>query len=191
MKITPIFEGDIKPEDCTLWAVTYLEMGEDAPNIFVSLFDMWHNTEYLRKFFTPKVDDLDLTWRGMKVEEAIDRIEDEADDFSEELKDTETKAAGYEDKTMDDVFEHLHAEEFRFRGRNKDHRKARPNLHDSALRIYAIRLEDGCFIVTGGGIKLAAKMKDAELEIELDRIERVQDYLKREGITDKMGLVDI
>ena len=154
-------------------------MGEDSPNVFVSLFDLWHNPEYLRAFFTTKVDDLANTWKGMTVEQAIDRIEDEADDFSEELKDIETKADGYEDKSLDDVFEHLHNEEFRFRGRNKDHRKARPDLNDSALRIYAIRLEDGSFIVTGGGIKLAAKMKDADLEIEIDKIKRVQDYLAR------------
>jgi hypothetical protein len=191
MKISPIFEGDIKPEVCNLWAVTYPEMGEDSPNIFVSLFDSWHNTEYLRAFFTPRMGGLANTWKGMTVEQAIDRIEDEADDFSEELKDIETKAAGYEDKSLDDVFEHLHNEEFRFKGRNKDHRKARPYLEDSAIRIYAIKLEDGCFIVTGGGIKLTAKMKDADLEIEIDRIKRVQDYLKAEGIADKMGLLQL
>lgn len=56
------------------------------------------------------------------------------------------------------------------------------------LRIYGIEIEDECFIVTGGAIKLTRKMEGTRFEVELRNLARVKAFLKAEGITDKQGL---
>ncbi len=190
MKIVPIFEGDIKAEDCNLWAVIYPGHGEEASNVFKQLFDLWNDTQYLQNFFISHQKDLlDPIWKGIAINDAIDQVLDEAEDFELELKYIETKHPGYENTNLDEVFEHLHKNEFIHKRRNAAHRKARPYMANSMLRIYAIRLDDGCFIITGGGIKLTDRMQETELEKEIPKLERLQDYLKTEGISSREGLL--
>ena len=46
-------------------------------------------------------------------------------------------------------------------GKEKARIKERPQ-HASWLRIYAIKLEPGCYIITGGAIKLTRTMQERE-----------------------------
>lgn len=65
------------------------------------------------------------------------------------------------------------------------------NRHDSWLRIYAIRLADGKYIITGGAIKLTATMQERpHSQTELDKIEKVRRFLLDEGIVDDDGFID-
>ena len=67
----------------------------------------------------------------------------------------------------------------------------RTNRHDSWLRIYAIRLADGKYIITGGAIKLTATMQERpHTQTELDKIEKVRRFLLDEGIVDDDGFID-
>ena len=57
--------------------------------------------------------------------------------------------------------------------------------HASWLRIYAIRLEPGIYIITGGAIKLTRTMQEREHTlVELARMEKVRRYLIDNGISD-------
>ena len=56
------------------------------------------------------------------------------------------------------------------------------------IRIYAIELEDGTYVITGGAIKISEKMDRAHFEPEIKNIKRVQEFLKEQGITTKEGL---
>ncbi|MDR0864797.1 MAG: hypothetical protein LBO74_07685 [Candidatus Symbiothrix sp.] len=63
--------------------------------------------------------------------------------------------------------------------------------HASWLRIYAIKLNAGIFIITGGAIKLTATMQEREhTAIELVKIERTRRFLIENGIVDNDGFVD-
>jgi len=191
MRVVPIFAGNTKIEECALWSVVYPEHGESADNIFRQLFNNWNDTEYVRGFIKDHESELKHPiWKGITKDEALEQVLDEVEDFEAELKAVESKQPGFENVTLDDIFEPLHKDEFRHRRRNESHRKARPDFSTPMLRIYAIKLSDGCFIVTGGGIKLTNSMKEAELEGEVSKIERVQDYLKREGISSREGLIE-
>ena len=65
------------------------------------------------------------------------------------------------------------------------------NRHDSWLRIYAIRLTDGKYIITGGAIKLTLEMKDREhTQNELIKLDKVRRFLLEEGIVDDEGFID-
>ena len=51
------------------------------------------------------------------------------------------------------------------------------------LRIYAVRIGENTYVVTGGAIKLTHKMKDRpHTQQQLERLIRVRDWLKDEGI---------
>ena len=60
--------------------------------------------------------------------------------------------------------------------------------HASWLRIYAIKLEPGIFVVTGGALKLTATMQEREHTLrELYKMEKVRQYLLSENVIDADG----
>jgi hypothetical protein len=63
--------------------------------------------------------------------------------------------------------------------------------HASWLRIYAIKLNRGIFIITGGAIKLSATMQEREHTAkELVKMERTRRFLIDNGIVDENGFED-
>ena len=59
------------------------------------------------------------------------------------------------------------------------------------VRLYAIRLESGRYIITGGAIKLTATMQEREHTLEeLNKLNRVRDYLISLGVFDYNGFED-
>ena len=54
------------------------------------------------------------------------------------------------------------------------------------LRIYAIKIESNCFIITGGAIKLTRTMQEHQDTLkELQKLNKVKNFLINEGILDK------
>lgn len=69
--------------------------------------------------------------------------------------------------------------------------KGRNQTHASWLRLYAIRLESGRYIITGGAIKLTATMQEREHTLEeLKKLNSVREYLISLGIVDYKGFED-
>ena len=63
--------------------------------------------------------------------------------------------------------------------------------HASWLRIYAIKLEPGIYVITGGAIKLTRTMQEREHTlVELARMEKVRRFLLDNDIADKDSFVD-
>ena len=63
--------------------------------------------------------------------------------------------------------------------------------HASWLRIYAIKLEPGIYVVTGGAIKLTRTMQEREHTlVELARMEKVRRFLIENEISDKDSFDD-
>lgn len=60
-----------------------------------------------------------------------------------------------------------------------------------AFRIYAVKVDDGCYVITGGAIKITRGMSEApHTKIELDKLNYVHDALLEEGLTDKVSFLD-
>ena len=67
----------------------------------------------------------------------------------------------------------------------------RNNNHTSWLRIYAIKLTTGVYIITGGAIKLTLKMDEREhTREELIKLELVRSFLLNENIIDDDSFVE-
>lgn len=63
--------------------------------------------------------------------------------------------------------------------------------HSSWLRIYAIRLELGIYVITGGAIKLTRTMQEREHTlVELARMEKVRRFLLDNEISDMDSFKD-
>jgi hypothetical protein len=75
-------------------------------------------------------------------------------------------------------------------GKEKARIKGRPQ-HASWLRMYAIKLEPGCYIITGGAIKLTRTMQEREHTLaELNKMELVRNFLLQGGAIDAEGFVE-
>ena len=63
--------------------------------------------------------------------------------------------------------------------------------HASWLRIYAIKLDPGIYVITGGAIKLTRTMQEREHTlVELARMEKVRRFLLDNNILDKDSFDD-
>lgn len=167
-----------------LWAVKNPDKELDE---LTSLFEQWNDANYLFKFFRDNIDDLKSYFKIERVSQAIqDTLEDS--DALEEL----ILTFPYTEE-LDTLFKPLDVtdtksmELTRQKARNWERER-----HDSWLRIYAIRLEPNVYVVTGGAIKLTRAMQDKEhTMIELNKLNKCKEFLKRNGVFDKDSFIDL
>ena len=68
--------------------------------------------------------------------------------------------------------------------------KGRPS-RGSWLRLYAIKLSMGIYIITGGTIKLTRTMQEREHTLqELEKMEKVRNFLIQERVFDEDSFTD-
>lgn len=96
------------------------------------------------------------------------------------------------DANLDEIFHPL--ENFRtsdiLLGKEKARLK-RVERHSSWLRIYAIKLSVGVYVITGGAIKLTLKMEDREhTKLELVKMEKVRSFLLNENVIDDDSFIE-
>ena len=170
-------------DDNRLWAVRY---DNEESNCFDLLFSSWYDVKGLSAFFRDNLSDLSAFFHITDVYEAVEDTIDEAQRLECLMLDLSPEA------NLDHLFKHL--ENSRFSEMNLGREKARGAggvKHPSWLRIYAIKLEPGVYLVTGGAIKLTATMADRPHTLaELAKMERVRNYLIDEGVFDLDGFND-
>ena len=169
--------------DGRLWAVRY---DGAIDNELFRLFGQWNDVMWLRKFFKENINDLTAYFKITDINQAINDTLDDSEVLEGVILDISPEA------NLDLIFRPLSnnrmiadwLEKMKARGE-------RTNRHDSWLRIYAIRLADGKYIITGGAIKLTATMQERpHTQLELDKIEQVRRFLLDEGIVDDDGFID-
>ena len=158
---------------------------EDADEL-TRVFRNWSNFDFLLDFFLDNFKDLDHFFSIRSIRKAIqDTVEDA--DYLEKMI---LQFPGTED--LDTLFHPLSlsdnraAELTREKARNWDRER-----HASWLRIYAVRLEEGIYVVTGGAIKLTPTMQERpHTKAELDKMDKCQEYLKSNGVFDQDSFID-
>ncbi len=168
----------------TLWAVRY--DGADD-NVLQQLFSQWSDPEWLVEFFLKNMSDLESYFKITDINQAIyDTIDDNMRmqclilDLSP-------------DADLDRIFRPLSNSRTSeiLLGKEKARIKERAQ-HASWLRIYAIKLEPGCYIITGGAIKLTRTMQEREHTLaELQKMEQVRNFLLEGGAIDTDGFVEL
>lgn len=174
---------DCITEDKNLWAVRY--DGADD-NVLYRLFDQWDDAEWLRSFFTCHFSDLVGYFRITNINQAVLDTMDDRDELECLLLDLDG------DADLDALFKPL--ENYRTSEMLLGKEKARPhrrNRHSSWLRIYAIKLDKGMYLVTGGAIKLTFRMDEREhTRRELYNLEKVRNFLLEHQIIDSDSFLE-
>lgn len=178
-----IMEFDRILDDGRLWAVKY--EGEEN-NCFDLLFDCWYDISWLKSFFEKNLEDLSSFFYITDVYEAVLDTIDEAQRLECLMLDITP------DANLGILFKHLENDRFSEMFLGKEKAKGDGGFkHASWLRIYAIKIEKGVYLVTGGAIKLTATMKERSHTLaELAKMETVRNYLIDNGVYDFEGFND-
>lgn len=169
--------------DRKLWAV-HFEDEED--NELYKVLDNWADVIWLRDFFKENIDDLNAYFNITDIKVAVnDTIED-----SERLRYIIMDISP--DTDLSRIFRPLNNNEASDAMLQKEKaRLKRKYGHSSWLRLYAIKLIQGNYIITGGAIKLTATMQEREhTRQELAKIDKVRRFLLEENIIDDEGFIE-
>lgn len=142
----------------------------------------WSDALWLADFFTQNFDDLLSYFRITNIEDAIYQTMEDRDELACVIMDISP------DANLDRFFRPL--ENSRTAEMLLGKEKARPH-QGSWLRLYAIKLNVGIYIITGGAIKLTRTMQEREHTLqELGRMEKVRDFLIKERVFDEDSFTD-
>lgn len=164
MKIVDIFAKK-------LCSIAYKKEGSEEYDIceYDRLLDLWTDVSYLHQYATAnKIKDVN---RFVKA-----RLKDaeQIEDFLEELTQESTP--------LDAYFHQLDNNETGFKLLSL--RKGKASKQDG-LRLYAIKIDDDCFLITGGAIKMSLKNKDhKDTQKEMEKIAKVKSLLQDNDVID-------
>lgn len=153
---------------------------------FHRLFSEWNDPEYLETFFeTNKTDITNGFYGTFSVEGAIFETYEIAECFEKQIQALSTKGEYYQLNGLNSIFKPLHVSQTKIIHLNES--KARNNW----LRLYALRIDNEMYIITGGAIKLTRTMQErTHTYRELNKMKECRNYLTYLGITDAKGLIE-
>jgi hypothetical protein len=65
-------------------------------------------------------------------------------------------------------------------------------IRRNQLRFYAIKIEDNCFVITGGAIKMSQKMEDhPDTKNELEKLKIARIYFLQNGVSDEDSFFEL
>lgn len=171
-------------EDGRLWAVRYQG---DNENALQKVMGQWNDAEWLADFFTQIFDDLVSYFKITKLDEAVYDTMEDSDELECLILDISP------DANLDELFRPLEngrTSEMML-SKEKARLRNRPR-HASWLRLYAIKLNPGIYVISGGAIKLTRTMQEREHTlIELEKLEKVRQYLVANGVVDDDSFNDL
>ena len=190
MKIIHIFGSEEGPEDGEgLWAVEY--EGEPV-NELERLLTIWRDPEYMLDFCIANFADIQKKF-GYAIEPEI---------AAELLMEEAVELMGFlirlaKKQSFGGILQHAFKPLNNFEANmtvlqlSKASSKTR-DRRDPKLRIYAVRVGENTYVVTGGAIKLTNRMEDRpHTDKQLRRLKTVRDWLNREGIIYPEDLTDL
>jgi len=182
MEIVRIFETPNQG----LFSIKYEKNQTDE---FDRLFDSWQDVEYLEKFFNNNKNDLTSGFFGsISIEDAVMQTINDAKELQKqllEIKDSNELHPIF----LNSYFKPL--DNLRYKPDDLERYKAYGVINKSWIRLYAIRVPNDFFVVTGGTIKLTRAMRErTHTQTELDRLNSCRDFLRSQGIFDEDGLKD-
>ncbi len=154
-------------------------------DVFQECFELWEDTLYLYRFFKDRPHA--LHFYRVDVKQAAQMVINESQQFHTDILEI---AHGKRRATSLDeaVFVPLHEND----GFDLPliEAKAYGKLNGfSFLRLYAVRLKDGCYIVVGGLIKTGEALQDFEEGIEiLEKLREMTRFLRKKGFEDAFDI---
>lgn len=136
------------------------------------LLKLWNDTSYLFQFVTENKLDIPS---NLSITKVINQIIESANAIDDILN----LVSNDESKRLEEFFKPLHNHEYssvvlsKQKGRNQN------------LRIYAIKISDNCFVVTGGAIKFHHLNNQRQhTEEEMKKLDRCKNFLIANNVMD-------
>lgn len=148
---------------------------EELDNEYDRLMDLWTDVNYLQAFAKRnKVKDVygfieDISGNAEEIQDFLDNISQNKEPF------------GY-------YFQPLQESE--------NDKKILPlqkgKIRRNQLRLYAVKIDANCFVITGGAIKMIQKMEDhPDTEKELSKLKQARKYLTQKGVIDEDSFFEL
>ncbi|HET6256315.1 MAG TPA: hypothetical protein VFE32_19730 [Puia sp.] len=174
MKLVPIFVAEDLEDG--LWAI---QLEGQPQSEFDGFFDLVNDAEWLYNFFDQNQADLHQGFFGnISMKDAVSRTLEEAGEMEDSLYEYSQLGFGNGNTNLQHLFKPLNNFEYAI----ASHQKSKARIRKGWLRLYAIRLAENCYLVTGGTIKLTQDMKRAHLQNELKKLELAKQFLRDNGI---------
>lgn len=155
-------------------------------NALDTVFTQWNDTGYLLDFFRKNFDDLVSYFKITKLEDAIYDTMEDSDALECLILDIEPEA------NLDELFRPLENSRTSEMMLSKEKARLKNRLKQASwLRIYAIKLNPGIYVITGGAIKLTRNMQEREHTLkELEKMEKIRQYLVANKVVDDDSFID-
>lgn len=151
---------------------------EEEDNEYDRLLNLWNDVEYVYNFLKENREDFP---KDKDIWQVADHITEDVEKLDEILINIEK-----EDKTLSCFFRPLHNLETG--ARILSLQKGR----QSYLRIYAVKIDEDIFVITGGAIKLHHLMEEREhTKVELQKLHDAQAYLRENGVYDGVSFHEL
>ena len=156
-----------------IYAVQY---PDEEDNELYKVLEKWNDTFFLRQLFRRKsklksyfgVDDVNVA-----VQDTLEDVEYLGDVLTDGTQ-----------EELEQMFHPLASEDATLVACSR--RKARNwerDDHPSWLRLYAVKLESGVYVITGGAIKMARKMQsERATDRELQKLNEIRQYFLDKGV---------
>ncbi|MFZ4796852.1 MAG: hypothetical protein ACOYMA_05120 [Bacteroidia bacterium] len=145
----------------------------EKENELSRLLNLWNNPIWLTEFILQHKADIG----NIDYDDLIENLIDDANEIDDIINEGATKGG----MSLDDFFKTL--DNLEYKQIPLSRRKGRKNY----LRLYALKIENNCYVITGGGIKFEKvhKMQDRpHLNQELIKFEKCKAFLKENGVSD-------
>lgn len=162
MRIVCIFTGQ-------LFAFHY---ENEVDNELHRLLNQWTDTAYLYQFVTQHKSDVS---QKVSVPQLIEQLINNVNDIEDALNEISTDP----ERGLDEFFKPLDNQEYHIVELSKQ--KGRKNY----LRLYAVRIDKNCFVITGGTIKFHHLNKERHhTREEMKKIDQCRNYLNANSVFD-------
>ena len=173
MKLISIFVSGSGIEG--LHAVRY---DGNSMDIYSQLMNDWNDTKYIRDYLKNNFKDFDSGYYDISISEGIDKVISEANNLETLLYQFVKSGFEKSGKRLQMLFKPLINTESYGKQLQKSKAEYEPRQnYKSILRLYAIKIGQNTFVITGGAIKLNQFMEEhPDTKKELKIIDQVRDW---------------
>ncbi|MDP1814106.1 MAG: hypothetical protein Q8K92_06620 [Leadbetterella sp.] len=144
------------------------------------LLELWTDTEYLFQFAKDNLTGINIAKYVRERQEDVEQIQDIIEKISKD-----------ETLKFETFFQPLHNEEYQVKSLSLQKAKTKHGHRRNELRLYAIKIDENCFVITGGAIKLTQAVQEHPLTaVEFEKLKICRQFLKDNGVFDDNSLYE-
>jgi hypothetical protein len=143
----------------------------ETENELKRLLNLWNDTTYIYNFIKQNQKDIGRN----SIQEVAEQLIDDLTELNDILDNLFTN----KDANLDSFFRPLYNSEYKIKPLSKQKGKK------IYLRLYAIRIDFNCFVITGGAIKFTQTMQEREHTLlEFSKLEKCKQFLQMNDVFD-------